>query len=182
MSWLWGIQSYLICNIQCGIFVEVRHAQKTNIKEQGSSNTEKIGFYLWLSGSLLSGFWFNFHYWECSAHQMILIISSRQENNIHKENIYHFARLRPPLHVTVPVMSVTPDWKQKFQYLVIDNALVNTSEYSPLFWWICVLSYMLELFCSCSVAKSCRTLCDPMDYSTPGFPVLHDLPEFAKIH
>ena len=25
----------------------------------------------------------------------------------------------------------------------------------------------------CSVAQSCRTLCDPMDCSTPGFPVLH---------
>ena len=26
------------------------------------------------------------------------------------------------------------------------------------------------------------TLCDPMDCSTPGFPVLHYLPEFAQIH
>ena len=33
-----------------------------------------------------------------------------------------------------------------------------------------------------SVAKSCLTLCDPMDYSTPGFPVLQDLSEFAQIH
>ena len=32
------------------------------------------------------------------------------------------------------------------------------------------------------VAKSCPTLCDPKDYSTPGFPVLHYLPEFAQIH
>ena len=36
--------------------------------------------------------------------------------------------------------------------------------------------------CSCSVAKSCLTLCDPMDCSTSGFPVLHYLPEFAQIH
>ena len=36
---------------------------------------------------------------------------------------------------------------------------------------------------SCSsVAKSCLTLCDPMDCSTPGFLVLHYLPEFAQIH
>ena len=28
-------------------------------------------------------------------------------------------------------------------------------------------------FCCCSVTQSCRTLCDPMDYSMPGFPVLH---------
>ena len=31
----------------------------------------------------------------------------------------------------------------------------------------------------CSVTQSCPTLCDPMDYSTPGFPVLHYLPEFV---
>ena len=30
-------------------------------------------------------------------------------------------------------------------------------------------------FCCCSVAKSCLTLCDPMDCSTPHLPVLHHL-------
>ena len=34
----------------------------------------------------------------------------------------------------------------------------------------------------CSVAQSCPTLCDPMDCSTPGSPVLHYLLEFAQIH
>ena len=34
--------------------------------------------------------------------------------------------------------------------------------------------------CCCSVAESCPTLCDPMDYSTPGPPVLHHLPELAQ--
>ena len=29
----------------------------------------------------------------------------------------------------------------------------------------------------CSVAQSCPTLCNPMDCSTSGFPVLHHLPE-----
>ena len=31
------------------------------------------------------------------------------------------------------------------------------------------------------VAQSCLALCDPMDYSTPGFPVHHQLPEVAQI-
>ena len=31
-----------------------------------------------------------------------------------------------------------------------------------------------------SVAKSCLTLCDPMDCIAPGFPVLHHLPEFTQ--
>ena len=36
--------------------------------------------------------------------------------------------------------------------------------------------------CYRSVTKSCPTLCNPVDYSTPGFPILHCLPEFAQIH
>ena len=31
-----------------------------------------------------------------------------------------------------------------------------------------------------SVAQLCSTLCDPMDCSTPGFPVHHQLPELAQ--
>ena len=31
-----------------------------------------------------------------------------------------------------------------------------------------------------SVTQSCPTLCDPMDYSTPGFRVLHHLLELAQ--
>ena len=33
-----------------------------------------------------------------------------------------------------------------------------------------------------SVTKSCLTLCNPMDCSTPGFPVHHQLPEVTQIH
>ena len=36
--------------------------------------------------------------------------------------------------------------------------------------------------CCCAVAKLCLTLCDSMDCSMPGSPVLHCLPEFAQIH
>ena len=34
----------------------------------------------------------------------------------------------------------------------------------------------------CSVAKSCPTLCHPMDCSLSGVPVPHHLPEFAQVH
>ena len=47
------------------------------------------------------------------------------------------------------------------------------------------ISYVLrELgdFCCCSVAKPCPTLHNPMEYSIPGFPVLHYLPEFVQTH
>ena len=33
-----------------------------------------------------------------------------------------------------------------------------------------------------SVAQSCPTLCDPMNRSTPGLLVHHQLPEFTQIH
>ena len=32
------------------------------------------------------------------------------------------------------------------------------------------------------VAQSCLTLCNPMDCSTPGFPVHHQLPELTQTH
>ena len=33
-----------------------------------------------------------------------------------------------------------------------------------------------------SVAQSCPTLCDPMNCSSPGLPVHHQLPEFTQTH
>ena len=33
-----------------------------------------------------------------------------------------------------------------------------------------------------SVAQSCPTLCDPMNHSTPGLPVCHQLPECTQTH
>ena len=54
------------------------------------------------------------------------------------------------------------------------------NEYSELIffridWFDSLLSVSL-------VAQSCPTLCNPMDCSTPGFPVLHQLPELAHTH
>ena len=43
------------------------------------------------------------------------------------------------------------------------------------------LPMFLMLGC-CLVAKSFPTLCDAVDCSMPGFPVLHCLLEFAQIH
>ena len=34
----------------------------------------------------------------------------------------------------------------------------------------------------CLVAKWCPTLCDPVDCSTPGFPVRHHFLEFTQVH
>ena len=40
-----------------------------------------------------------------------------------------------------------------------------------------------NLLCSAqfsSVAQSCLTLCDPMNHSTPGLPVHHQIPQFTQ--
>ena len=45
-----------------------------------------------------------------------------------------------------------------------------------------VLFHCIYFCCCCSVAKSCPTLCSPMNCSMPGSSVLHYLPEFAQTH
>ena len=41
----------------------------------------------------------------------------------------------------------------------------------------CIYGYQFS-----SVAQSCPTLCDPMNHSTPGLPIHHQLPEFTQTH
>ena len=51
---------------------------------------------------------------------------------------------------------------------------------SGTFFFFIFLHWLCEL--CCSVAQSCPALCDPMDCSTSGFPVLHQIPELAQTH
>ena len=56
-----------------------------------------------------------------------------------------------------------------------------------LLWLFFLLFFLIYIFsiviaCCYSVTQLCPTLCNPMDCSMPGFPVLHHLPEFAQIH
>ena len=64
-------------------------------------------------------------------------------------------------------------------------------------YWPCPVMYMPSLpfntlwmkpslqfssFQFSSITQSCPPLCDPMDCSTPGLPVHHQLPEFTQTH
>ena len=62
-------------------------------------------------------------------------------------------------------------------YKELYNTTSPSSTESPIAWHA-----QLRYIYSCSVAQSCPTLCDLVDYSTPGFPVLHYLQEFAQTH
>ena len=44
-------------------------------------------------------------------------------------------------------------------------------------FWFALFSILFS-----SVTQSCPTLCDPMNRSTPGLPVHHQLPEFTQTH
>ena len=53
------------------------------------------------------------------------------------------------------------------------------------FWKVASLSYpffSLTIIQFSSVTQSFPTLCDPMNCSTPGLPVHHQLPEFTQTH
>ena len=54
-------------------------------------------------------------------------------------------------------------------------SLLRSSPALPFTGWVNLVQFS-------SVSQFCLTLCDPMDYSTPGFPVHHQLPELAQTH
>ena len=49
-------------------------------------------------------------------------------------------------------------------------------------WHILPAIIILEKICISSGAQSCPTLCNPMDYSIPGFPIHYQLLEPAQTH
>ena len=63
--------------------------------------------------------------------------------------------------------------------------LTVTPYFELLFGWTDLASYFFKrvlIIWYSSVAQLCLTLCDPVDCSTPGFHVLHHLPELAQTH
>ena len=55
------------------------------------------------------------------------------------------------------------------------------SKYTNVFFFFlsCIVSYIIQFS---SVAQLCPTFCDPMDHSTPGFPVNQQLQELAETY
>ena len=50
------------------------------------------------------------------------------------------------------------------------------------FFFVYLILILSQLVQFSSVTQSCPTLCNPMDCSTPGFFVHHQLPELAQTH
>jgi len=65
--------------------------------------------------------------------------------------------------------------KKEFQMTNTDwTSLVIKESVCLSTWWRSISSVQ--------VAQSCPTLCDPMDCSSPDFPVHHQLPELTQTH
>ena len=84
-------------------------------------------------------------------------------------------------------------WLSSISLCVYVCMYVHTQHiYSFTYWWTQVvsISWLLSIMLQwtqrgiqfSSVIQSCPTFCNPMNCSTPGLPVHHQLPEFTQTH
>ena len=87
------------------------------------------------------------------------------------------------LGLSCPEMCESSQTWGRNQIPALAGRFLTTGPPQNLHTYFYVVCLIVSIFC-CSVAKSCLTPCDPMDCSTPGFPALHYLPEFAhtRVH
>ena len=94
-----------------------------------------------------------------------------------------------PLHLQILLFGMPPSSFPLFR-LQLSRCLLNKpvplhpvwSHPAVILSQVLSLSALNLLLCCCSVTQSCPTLCDPVDCSIPGFPVLHHFLDFAQIH
>ena len=87
------------------------------------------------------------------------------------EGLYYLAQIILLLS-GLPAPSSSPSMVAEIFKCRLYFALLSTNNCS-------VVSFFFFFF---SVAMSCPTFCNPIDCSTPGFPVLYHLPEFSQNH
>ena len=98
-------------------------------------------------------------------------------------------------NVTIPQIIKCISYEKEYYFTQPQNTHLYQEFNTDTFSWIyfslspLLFSSLLSLVISKassdqirSVAQSCPTLCDPMNCSTPGLPVHHQLPEFTQTH
>ena len=74
-------------------------------------------------------------------------------------------------------------WPRDWTYVSLDSCTDRQVITSIILEAQCRKSWYNQIFSQfSSVAQSCLTLCNPMNHSTPGLPVHHQLPEFIQTH
>ena len=108
--------------------------------------------------------------------------------------IFQYSPFRPPNQVLTCGLILCPLLGHKHGSQLVSGllrwygVLENTASLSTAWNFspnVVIRKYYIPCLSETSVssaAQSCLTLCDPMDCSTPGFPVHHQLPEFTQTH
>ena len=94
-----------------------------------------------------------------------------------------------------PVICIEPNWRSishtviyMFQCYSLKSSHPRLLPQSPKVTFFTSVSLLLSLIQGhlsvqiSSVTQSCPTFCSPMNRSTPGLPVHHQLPEFTQTH
>ena len=83
------------------------------------------------------------------------------------------------LHSRQEFLSFHEEELEVVQQLILVEAFTSWNKKKEVSWEICHCTFPDSVQ---SVAQSCLTLCDPVNRSTPGLPVHHQLPEFTQTH
>ena len=113
------------------------------------------------------------------AHSSLLLHHSQNSSHCHFSSSHRL--LSPP----TTSQALPASLNARLKKVCTRDLLCSTRDYTQYFTIITreknLKSYIYIHICS-SVAQSCPTLCDPMNRSTTGLPVHHQLPEFTQTH
>ena len=147
-------------------------------------------FFLWVETLhlyFLAEFWFLYH---CINHQMHIFLfvfyvfrwlTLLRSIKYHQKNIAFSFKIFILLDTLCELIAL----------IHTSRAILNNSDDSTPFFLILTSNGRFQLDSCCktlfvisvnSVTQSCPTLCNPMDCSTPGFPVHHQLRELSWTH
>ena len=94
---------------------------------------------------------------------------SFQNVTVYNDALLYLLYAKRSFHDTLPCRGAGTDFKRIIKYCSILKPCPGSQDTD--------LSRQFS-----SVAQFCPTVCDPINHSTPGFPVHHQLPEFTQTH
>ena len=107
----------------------------------------------------------------------MLLINHHQVQPVLLSNYDHILSMSPHLHCFHPVPRHLVNFSLGFLQLAL-----TCLPYLSLPLQSILSTSLGEMPQFSSVAQSCPTLCDPINHSTPGLPVHHQLPDSTQIH
>ena len=105
--------------------------------------------------------------------------------------------IKPPYDTAIPLLGIYPEETRVEKDTCIPLFIAalstmartwkqarcsSTDEWIKKLWYIYTWNIQFSSVQFISVAQLCPTLCHPMNRSTPGLPVHHQLPEFTQTH